>query len=128
MSISKLSTVAFASTTCNAIKRLTYLIVPLFLLFLSPIPSAQAQCPTIFLDDMNGIPGYPQVNDLSVCGVQDTLTYYVSNTSGTTLLNSEFILNIPPGLQYSGFATAFDPNYSIMEGDCLLYTSPSPRD
>ena len=84
-----------------------------------------AQCPTLFTEDLNGIPGYPELNDVSVCGVADTLTYYVLNNSGTTLLNSEFILHIPPGMQYGGFVDVLDPTYFVVEGDVSDGQNPS---
>ena len=49
---------------------------------INSINELKAQCPTIFIDNMDGIPGYPAINDLSVCGVADTITYYVSNMLG----------------------------------------------
>jgi len=84
-----------------------------------------SQCPTLFVDDMNGTPGYPELNDLSVCGLADTISFYVLNTSGQTLLNSEMTLNIPPGMQYGGCVEAFDPAYNIMEGDISDLQNPS---
>ena len=121
-----LSTFPNAKPTCwHKLPSYFVLLFALFCFSFNPTASLNAQCPTIFIDDMNGIPGYPQVDDLSVCGLPDTLTYYVSNTSGVTLLNSEFVLNIPPGLQYGGFTSAFDPNYSIMEGDISDMQNPS---
>jgi len=88
-----------------------------FLCCLFVSQQSSAQCPTLFVDDLFGTPGYPTIDDLSVCGKPDTISLYVLNTSGQTLLNSEMVLHIPPGMQYAGCAEAFDPAYNIMEGD-----------
>jgi len=69
-------------------------LLPVLFLFALSLQTS-AQCPAIFIDDLNGIPGYPTLNDASVCGEPDTLTYYLLNTSGQTLLNSQIELEIP---------------------------------
>ncbi len=84
-----------------------------------------ADCPTIFIDDLNGVPGYPYINDLSVCGVPDTISYYILNTAGQDLLNSEFELALPPGLEYSGYIDYLDPGYPLLEGDISDLQNPS---
>jgi len=89
----------FTHQTC---RHLTWKLLPV-LLFFTISSQVSAQCPTIFIDDLNGIPGYPTLNDASVCGEPDTLTYYLLNTSGQTLLNSQIELEIPQGFEYAGF-------------------------
>jgi len=84
-----------------------------------------AQCPTIFIDDLFGIPGYPTLNEASVCGEPDTLTYYLLNTSGQTLLNSQIELEIPQGFEYAGFYDYYDPAYPINQGSTADPNEPS---
>jgi len=83
------------------------------------------QCPSIFINDMNNVPGYPRIDDVSVCGVPDTITFYILNTSGQQLNSSEFTLDIPPGFQYAGFFEAVDPNYPVSQGSTANPNQPS---
>jgi len=86
--------------------------------------SAQ-QCPTIFINDMNNVPGYPKIDDVSVCGVPDTITFYILNTSGQVLNSSEFTLQIPQGFQYANYFEFVDANYPVNQGSTTDLTEPS---
>ncbi len=79
--------------------------------------NANAQCPTIFMDDLRGVPGYPEVNEVTVCGVPDTISMYINNTSGQVLSFSELTLNVPLGYEYAGDFGFFDPSYPVAQGN-----------
>jgi len=98
----------------------------IILILMAVIINANAQqCPSIFINDMNNVPGYPRIDDVSVCGVPDTITFYILNTSGQQLNSSEFTLDIPPGFQYAGFFEVLDPNYPVSQGSIANLNQPS---
>jgi len=74
---------------------------------------------------MNNVPGYPKIDDVSVCGVPDTITFYILNTSGQVLNSSEFTLQIPQGFQYANYYEFVDPNYPVNQGSTSNLSEPS---
>ncbi len=95
--------------------KFNYLLIFIGFLYLSS--NAQAQCPTIFIDDMQPVPGYPVLDDVSICGVPDTITYYFLNSSGQDLFNSQITLHLPYGMEFAGFYDYLDPSYPVNMGN-----------
>ena len=109
----------------NIVYRAMFLCCLAIVLTLGAIVNVNAQCPTIFIDDLRGVPGYPEVNEVTVCGVPDTISIYINNTSGQVLSFSELTLNIPVGYEYAGDFGFFDPNYPVNQGSVADLNNPS---
>ncbi len=100
----------------------------LFLFFFSFFPNnnASAQCPSVSIEDMQFIFGYPKIDRISICGSPvDTVSFYIQNTSGQILTNSEFTLQLPSGFEFAGFYDFLDSNYPILPGDWSMPNSPT---
>ena len=67
---------------------------------------AFSQCPTIQFVDLRGTPGFPQTDDLNVCGEPDTLSILIFTDAPGDVRGFEFTVNMVSGMRYAGFEEA----------------------
>ena len=60
-------------------------------------------CPEITISSLQGILGYPQVNEVSLCGAADTISVLAFNAGECPISNVILTINFDPGLAYGGF-------------------------
>ena len=65
--------------------------------------SAFGQCPNIQIVDLRGTPGFPQTDDLNVCGNPDTLSLLVFTDDPGEIKGFEMTVNMVSGMRYAGF-------------------------
>jgi len=65
-----------------------------------------AQCPTMQFVDLRGTPGFPQTDDLNVCGAPDTLSILIFTDAPGDVKGFEFTVNMVSGMRYAGFEEA----------------------
>ena len=70
------------------------------------VQSLNAQCPTIQFVDLRGTPGFPQTDDLNVCGDPDTLSILMFTDAPGQIAGFEFTVNMVSGMRYAGFEEA----------------------
>jgi len=78
------------------------------------------ECPDIEIIDLRNVAGYPQIDDLNVCGAADTLSLIIFNGDPGTIANFEFEIDLPTGITYAGWEFATNP------GTSTTNTNPSP--
>lgn len=61
------------------------------------------ECPDLSFATLQGIAGYPQVSDLSLCGVPDTVSMLMYNAGDCPISNLILTVNFDSGLTYGGF-------------------------
>ena len=61
------------------------------------------ECPDLSFATLQGIAGYPQVSDLSLCGVADTVSMLLYNAGDCPISNLILTVNFDSGLAYGGF-------------------------
>jgi len=72
------------------------------------------QCPvTIQMLDISGATGFPETNELVICGAMDTLAVLIANNAGEVLTNVELVVNLPTGTQYAGYEGVYDPAFPV---------------
>ena len=76
------------------------------LLSLAYAGEVAAQCPTIQFVDLRGTPGFPQTDDLNVCGEPDTLSILIFTDAPGQVKGFEFTVNMVSGMRYAGFEEA----------------------
>ena len=81
----------------------------------------QAQCPTIDIVDLRGVPGYAQFDEMSLCGEADTLALIIYTGDPGTVLGFEFELTLPEGLLYSGW------EFTDFNGTSISALDPDPE-
>ena len=77
-----------------------------------------AQCPTgvsLELASLEGIPNFPQVDELNLCSVADTASILIANTGEFAVSNLLFQVSFDDGLTYGDFVFA-DPFSPTMGG------------
>ena len=67
---------------------------------------AYSQCPTVQFVDLRGTPGFPQTDDLNVCGDPDTLSILMFTDAPGQIAGFEFTVNMVSGMRYAGFEEA----------------------
>ena len=65
-----------------------------------------SQCPTIQFVDLRGTPGFPQTDNLNVCGQPDTLSILMFTDAPGQVKGFEFTVNMVSGMRYAGFEEA----------------------
>lgn len=86
-------------------------------LFISKM--AISQCPTIQFVDLRGTPGFPQTDDLNVCGEPDTLSILMFTDAPGQIAGFEFTVNMVSGMRYAGFEEA-------LYGGCTNVSNTNP--
>ena len=66
------------------------------------------ECPDLAFASLQGIIGYPQVSELSLCGVPDTVSLLMYNAGDCPLTNLILTVNFDSGLSYGGFVEDFN--------------------
>ena len=61
------------------------------------------ECPSLQIAPLQGIIGYPQVNELSLCSAADTISMLVFNSGECPVENLFMTINFDAGLSYGGF-------------------------
>ena len=62
-----------------------------------------AQCPTIKVEELTGVPGFSQLEDLVKCGKPDTLAYLIFIEEPGSILGNTMTVTFKNGMQYEGF-------------------------
>ena len=89
------------------LSRLKKFFVSFVLLGLSLLTfEAQAQCADIDIVDLRGVAGFPQLDDLSVCGDADTLSFIVFTGDPGIVRGFSLELTLPEGIEYAGWEFA----------------------
>jgi len=79
------------------------LILLILTVFGMSITNVQSQCPTIQIVDLRETPGFPQTDDLNVCGAPDTLSLLMFTDAPGQIEGFEFKINMVSGMRYAGF-------------------------
>ncbi len=77
-------------------------------------------CPDIEFIDLRNVPGYPQIDDVNVCGAADTLSMIIFTGDPGDVKGFEFEIDFPDGMQYGGF------EYAQLGGTSITATDPNP--
>ena len=94
-------------------------------LALSMTQSAQAQeCPPSYLQTLNAIPGYAELDELVQCGDADTLAVLFFSNGDEDLSPLTITLNLPDGIEYDGFVASHFPSEMVNELDVSDPSNP----
>ncbi len=89
------------------------------LLLLTFCEMGWAQCPNIQIVDLRDVPGFPQANNLNVCGEPDTLSLLIFTDDPGEIKGFEMTVNMVQGMRYAGFE---DTHY----GGCTDISNADP--
>ncbi len=81
---------------------------------------ASAQCPDVEIIPLKEVPGYPQLDQLNVCGDADTLSFIIYSGDLGRIVGYELQLNLPTGVEYGGY------EFTTFGGTSVTNTNPDP--
>ena len=82
---------------------------------------ANSDCPDIDFIDLRNVPGYPQIDDLNVCGAADTLSMIIFTGDPGDIKGFEFEIDLPDGIEYAGW------EYAQLGGTTISAADPDPN-
>ena len=62
-----------------------------------------ATCPTIRVQELQGVPNFSETDQLVICGAADTLAYLIYIEEPGNISGTQLTLDFKPGMQYAGF-------------------------
>lgn len=77
------------------------------------MPSSSV-CPDIEIIDLRNVAGFAQLNDLTICGATDTLSFMVFTGDPGEVKGFELTLDLPDGIEYAGWEFVQLGNTSII--------------
>jgi len=88
-------------------------------LFLGSLMTSD-KCAEIEFIDLRGVPGYPQIDDVTTCGAADTLSMIIFTGDFGEVNGFEFEIDLPEGVEYGGF------EYAQLGGTSISISDPTP--
>ena len=85
--------------------------------FEQPTFMGQQDCPDIVMVDLRNIPGFSQLNDLTVCGASDTLSLIIYSGALGDIKGFEMELDLPDGINYAGWEHVDNKGTGIFNTD-----------
>lgn len=79
-----------------------------------------SECPEIEFIDLRNVPGYPQIDDVTVCGAADTLSMIIFTGGAGEISGFEFEIDLPDGMEYGGF------EYAQLGSTTISISDPNP--
>ncbi len=101
----------------NVISRLNLITLCALMSFLFST-SLSAQCPDVEIIPLQDVPGYPQFDQVNLCGDADTLSFIIYSGDPGRIVGCELQLNLPAGLEYGGF------EFATFGGTSVINTNP----
>jgi len=108
----------------RALKFKVFISLSLTILLLLFKTNVHSQCNTVQLFDLYQVPGFPQIDELVICGEPDTLALLIINNTGQPLTDVDILVNMSTGIQYAGSASVLDPNFPVSSINSSNVESP----
>ncbi len=78
-------------------------------------------CPDIEVIDLRNVAGFSQIDDLTVCGAADTLSFMLFTGDPGQILGFELRLDLPAGIEYAGW------EFTQLGNTSISVTNPKPN-
>jgi len=69
----------------------------------APLLPSAVDCPDIEIIDLRNVPGFAQLDDLTICGATDTLSFMIFTGDPGQVKGFELTLDLPNGIEYAGW-------------------------